>query len=69
MPNPFQPILDAQREHFLSDATKSYHWRIDQLDRMERMLTDNRDALARRCTRISASHLLSNCSRSPCRWA
>lgn len=45
MPNPFQPILDAQREHFLSDATKSYHWRIDQLDRMERMLTDNRDAL------------------------
>lgn len=45
MTNPFQSMLDAQREHFLSDATKSYEWRIDQLDRMERMLTDNKDAL------------------------
>jgi aldehyde dehydrogenase (NAD+) len=45
MTNPFQSKLDAQREHFLSDATKSYEWRIDQLDRMERMLTDNKDAL------------------------
>jgi len=45
MTNRFQPLFDVQREHFLSDATKSYEWRIDQLDRMERMLTDNRDAL------------------------
>lgn len=45
MSNPFQPLLDTQREHFLSDATKSYEWRIDQLDRMERMLSENRDAL------------------------
>ncbi|RWX74730.1 aldehyde dehydrogenase family protein [Neorhizobium lilium] len=44
MPNPFQPILDAQRANFLTDATKTYAWRIDQLDRMERMLTDNKDA-------------------------
>lgn len=41
MANPFQPILDLQREHFLNDATKSYEWRIDQLDRMEKMLTEN----------------------------
>ena len=40
MTNPFRSILDAQRENFFSNATKS--WRIDQLDRMERMLTDNR---------------------------
>lgn len=45
MTNPFQSILDVQRAHFFTDATKSYEWRIDQLDRMERMLADNRDAL------------------------
>lgn len=45
MTNRFQSLFDAQREHFLSDATKSHDWRIDQLDRMERMLTDNKDAL------------------------
>jgi aldehyde dehydrogenase (NAD+) len=45
MTNRFQSLFDAQREHFLSDATKSHDWRIDQLNRMERMLTENRDAL------------------------
>lgn len=25
--------------------TKSHHWRIDQIDRLQRMLTDNKDAL------------------------
>lgn len=45
MANPFQSILDAQRDQFLSDATKSYDWRIDKLDRMERMLTENKAAL------------------------
>jgi aldehyde dehydrogenase (NAD+) len=45
MTNRFQSLFDVQREHFLSDATKSYEWRIDQLDRMERMLLDNEDAL------------------------
>ncbi|RDJ19761.1 aldehyde dehydrogenase family protein [Bosea caraganae] len=44
MSNRFQPLLDAQREHFLTDATKSYDWRMDQLGRMERMLLENKDA-------------------------
>ncbi|ASV84211.1 aldehyde dehydrogenase family protein [Ochrobactrum quorumnocens] len=44
MTNRFQPLFDTQREHFLSDTTKSYDWRIDQLNRMERMLRDNKDA-------------------------
>lgn len=44
MANRFQPLLDTQRENFLSDATKSYAWRMDQLDRMERMLTENKDS-------------------------
>jgi len=37
----FQSMFDVQREHFLSDVTRSHEWRIDQLDRMERMLLDN----------------------------
>jgi aldehyde dehydrogenase (NAD+) len=44
MTNRFQPLFDVHREHFLSDATKSHDWRVDQLDRMERMLADNKDA-------------------------
>ena len=44
MTNPFQPLLDRQRQHFLTDATKSLDWRRDQLGRMERMLLDNKDA-------------------------
>jgi aldehyde dehydrogenase (NAD+) len=42
-------MFDTQREHFLTDATKSYDWRIDQLDRMERMLLDNKNAF---CTAL-----------------
>lgn len=44
MANRFQSLFDAQREHFLTDATKSYEWRVDQLDRMQRMLVDNKEA-------------------------
>src|SRR5690606_12958522 len=42
--NPFQDILDRQREFFLGDSTKPASWRLDQLDRMERMLRDNQEA-------------------------
>jgi aldehyde dehydrogenase (NAD+) len=38
-------MLDAQREHFLSDDTKSYYSRNDQLHRMERLLAANKEAL------------------------
>jgi len=44
MDNRFQALFDAQKTRFFSDATKSYEWRMDQLDRMERMLLENRDA-------------------------
>lgn len=44
MVNRFQHLVDAQRETFFSDVTKTYAWRIDQLDRMERMLLDNKEA-------------------------
>ena len=42
MDNPFQSTFDRQSERFLADATKSRAWRLDQLDRMERMLLDNK---------------------------
>jgi aldehyde dehydrogenase (NAD+) len=41
----FQAIFDKQKAYFNTDATKSYEWRVDQLDRMARMLNENTDAL------------------------
>ncbi|SFS13075.1 aldehyde dehydrogenase (NAD+) [Dyella sp. OK004] len=43
MDNRFQSIFDVQQSHFRSDITKSYEWRIEQLDAMERMLQERRD--------------------------
>src|SRR5271154_2699387 len=34
-------LFNKQKAHFDSDATKTYEWRIDQLDRLIRMLRDN----------------------------
>jgi aldehyde dehydrogenase (NAD+) len=45
MANKFQQLFDAQQESFLSDVTKSYEWRMDKLDRMERLLRDHQVAL------------------------
>ena len=39
--NPFQEIFNKQKVFFDTDATKTYEWRIDQLNRMEKMLCDN----------------------------
>src|SRR5476651_2433181 len=41
MENQFQKVFDKQKAYFLSDATKSYEWRIEQLTRLERMLGEN----------------------------
>lgn len=38
---PFRELFERQKAHFASDATKSYAWRIDQLDRLTRMLQEN----------------------------
>ncbi|WPG41102.1 aldehyde dehydrogenase family protein [Variovorax sp. EBFNA2] len=43
MSNRFQSILDVQQSHFRSDITKSYEWRIEQLDRLERMLRERQE--------------------------
>ncbi len=36
-----QELFNKQKAYFASDATKTYEWRIDQLDRLIRMLKDN----------------------------
>jgi aldehyde dehydrogenase (NAD+) len=42
--NQFQEIFDKQLANFNTDVTKTYEWRIDQLDRMEKMILENTDA-------------------------
>src|SRR5258708_8401699 len=39
--NKFQDIFDAQKALFASGITRSYEWRVDQLDRMARMIREN----------------------------
>jgi aldehyde dehydrogenase (NAD+) len=36
-----QDLFDQQKAYFATDVTKAYEWRIDQLDRLSRMLKDN----------------------------
>jgi aldehyde dehydrogenase (NAD+) len=36
-----EDLFNKQKAYFASDATKSYEWRIDQLDRLIRMLQEN----------------------------
>src|SRR5580693_1170873 len=39
--NKFQDIFDAQEALFASGATRTHEWRVDQLDRMARMIREN----------------------------
>ena len=39
--NPFQEIFDAQKALFATGVTRTYEWRVDQLDRMARMIREN----------------------------
>jgi aldehyde dehydrogenase (NAD+) len=40
----FREILERQKAYFKTDATKSYEWRMDQLNRLERLLKENTEA-------------------------
>lgn len=44
MTNRYQAILDNQKDFFYTDVTKSYEWRIEQLEKMEQMLVENQSA-------------------------
>ncbi|ANS32566.1 aldehyde dehydrogenase (plasmid) [Rhodococcus opacus] len=41
----FTSLFRAQKDRFASDATKSLDWRLEQLTRLERLITENQDAL------------------------
>jgi acyl-CoA reductase-like NAD-dependent aldehyde dehydrogenase len=47
MKNLFQDLFDRQNRHFASGATRSYEWRIEQLDRMAQLVQENEAALQR----------------------
>jgi len=42
--NKYQSIFNEQKESFFTDETRTYEWRIDQLSRLEKMLTENQEA-------------------------
>jgi len=39
--NPYEPIFRAQKKLFRTGATRTREWRLDQLARMERMVSEN----------------------------
>jgi acyl-CoA reductase-like NAD-dependent aldehyde dehydrogenase len=41
-----EDLFNKQKTYFASDATKTYEWRIDQLDRLTRMLKENFERFA-----------------------
>ncbi|MGN7787072.1 hypothetical protein ACTJIJ_21240 [Niabella sp. 22666] len=41
--NKYQDLLNIQKEFFYTDTTKTFEWRMDQLNRMERFLTENQE--------------------------
>jgi len=43
--NPYQALFDAQKDYFGTNITRSYEWRVEQLDRMSNMLSVNEKAL------------------------
>jgi aldehyde dehydrogenase (NAD+) len=43
--NSFQDLFDRQKRHFATGVTRGREWRIDQLDRMGRMVSENEAAL------------------------
>jgi aldehyde dehydrogenase (NAD+) len=43
--NPFQNMYDAQKAYFRTGVTRGYEWRVEQLDRMARLLSENEAAL------------------------
>src|SRR6202007_343645 len=40
----FRALLDKQKAYFNTNATKSYEWRIEELDGMQSLLKENTEA-------------------------
>jgi aldehyde dehydrogenase (NAD+) len=45
--NQFQDVFDRQKRYFATGVTRSHAWRIEQLDRMARLVGENEAALQR----------------------
>jgi aldehyde dehydrogenase (NAD+) len=45
--NPFLTLFERQKRNFAAGVTRSYAWRIEQLDRMARLVGENEAALKR----------------------
>jgi len=43
--NTFQSVFEQQKQHFASGVTRTYQWRIEQLDRMARLVAENETPL------------------------
>ncbi len=41
-----EDLFRKQKAYFYTDATKTYEWRVDQLDRLVRMLKENYERFA-----------------------
>ena len=37
----FKNLFEAQKALFATNITRTYEWRVEQLDRMERMIQEN----------------------------
>src|SRR6516225_961417 len=59
--NPFQNLFDAQKSYFASNVTRSHAWRVEQLDRMGKMVKENeatlQKAIARDFKTASQEHI------------
>ena len=59
--NPFQSLFDAQKSYFASNVTRSHAWRVEQLDRMGKMVKENeatlQKAIARDFKTASQEHI------------
>ena len=63
---PLQNLFDKQKAYFATDVTKTYEWRVDQLDRLIRMLKDNYERFAnasRDDLRLRRRRISSKCRR------
>jgi len=49
--NSFQDLFDRQKRHFATGVTRSYAWRIEQLDGMARLVAENETELQRAIAR------------------
>ena len=49
--NQFQDLFDRQKRCFATGVTRSHGWRIEQLDRMSRLVAENEAALQKSMAR------------------